>query len=1315
MTHALNTVLQAQRQGGTTLGFAPSGSWVARENAPEEGGHGAALVGTGSHVYAFRGGGTIDYDRKEFWRYNLSSNNWDTMENAPQNVKNGAMLVWDNGNYIYAVFGGAYGDIDGSGRHYFYRYNISGDNWEVLAPTSAINSRGQCAGDALAWVLGSVLGVGDDNFIYATIGSKSHTPVGFGRYSIKNDTWEDMTSTFPWNATDDGASLVWTGGDYLYLLRGEYIESVATYDFARFNLQDNTWDTTITTPESLWSPEGTGDGASLEWVGGSYIYALSGGAYNEVMRKLFSRYSISGDTWENLENIPEVIGYFNGDRLAYAGANVGSTGGSLYCYRVNDSTAFWMYELEVVAEWTQTNWSGGATDPDLEVGTWDSTYNKYYQGENADTADGENIKLVFEYAENIATHIVISEVYPDAVDEYNGEWVELYNPTSNDLNIQGWDIVDEAGTIEATLPTGSSIPAYGHFLIADGGWSTNASDNPNGILADVEDEMALVNDDDAIILRDANDVIVDTFGYGEGTTEYENTPGPDPAQQQSCERKAQASSTEASMAPGGADENLGNAYDTENNANDFVLHTAFANVVPENSSDIESPPGPVGYKPSGWLESSIYDADQVVIWGTITFDNYTPTGTSLTVKVKGGSDNNPYDGPENWSVWQAFDNGADLPYENRYLQYRVDLSTTDNTITPKFSAITLPYSTEEAPPGKPVLVSPENATQTDNTPTFEWIVGSDADNHRLLVDDNSSFSSPADNVLLGGADNQWTKPAPGYPDDNYYWKVIAINPQGENESDTWTFEVVAAAPPVQENLYEASTQVVTGTEVSGTSTDNLDADDGAYYEVDATGGGGGTEDAEPASFGGAGDEYEDTRVSGSLSDMFTDDGTYCEYDKGDHLSIETWDTTGLSGAVTDVVLWVNYDVESGYDGTNSFEWKLDDNPNWNSTTVTPADGQTDYTDSYVILSGGSWTISDLASLDLHFYNNDGKGPDWVRVDWCILRATTSGGYALEIRHDSEPITGSQGDVDSIQITLNFKSSATATYYLDIYNFSTPGWESLQSGSVGTTEVTWENTITTSPADYISANDNIRVRLYTSDEASAHRSQEDYLVYVVSYTAAEQVLVNPSFELPGSAGSPPDNWSTTPLDNAPDLGTSVMEQNNDPDSGTIPDGSWMARTYFKHAVADTVGVAFEQASSTFGTVDSSTTNTISYQVEFDYGSYYTTTYVNWAGAIVEVEFTSGASTYKLRYYHPVRTDYVDPPDYDNVRYIILDNIYDTMDNWNNFSNNINDDIQSEFGITTFTVDAIRFGVVADKINTNTTLIDVSWDQVQLTSS
>lgn len=91
---------------------------------------------------------------------------------------------------------------------------------------------------------------------------------------------------------------------------------------------------------------------------------------------------------------------------------------------------------------------------------------------------------------------------------------------------------------------------------------------------------------------------------------------------------------------------------------------------------------------------------------------------------------------------------------------------------------------------QPQLYSPsDGATITDNTTSFEWTYHENADNHRLLVDNDADFSSPEDNVLLGATDNSWTKTGDGYPDDNYSWKVVATNTQDENESPVWTFNL----------------------------------------------------------------------------------------------------------------------------------------------------------------------------------------------------------------------------------------------------------------------------------------------------------------------------------------------------------------------------------------------------------------------------------------------------------------------------------------------------------------------------------------------
>jgi hypothetical protein len=103
-----------------------------------------------------------------------------------------------------------------------------------------------------------------------------------------------------------------------------------------------------------------------------------------------------------------------------------------------------------------------------------------------------------------------------------------------------------------------------------------------------------------------------------------------------------------------------------------------------------------------------------------------------------------------------------------------------------------------APPGQPTLTSPSDGTMgKDNTPTFEWTPGSNADNHRLLVDNDNDFSSPEQDVLLGASDTTYTIVAENsLPDGSYSWKVIAINEVSENGSTVWRFTIDTVPPGV---------------------------------------------------------------------------------------------------------------------------------------------------------------------------------------------------------------------------------------------------------------------------------------------------------------------------------------------------------------------------------------------------------------------------------------------------------------------------------------------------------------------------------------
>lgn len=288
-------------------------SWVNVEDTVT-GTYGEAVIGTGDAVYFARG--------RSFYRYVPATGIFEELAGPPQPdgdaFKTGTALAWDFDNHIYALYGAATPDS----RRWFYRYDISGSYWEALENTPA----DQGEGDAITWVESS-------NCIYATIGGEQR-PTYLMRYYPSNNSWSD-TPADPPGGMGDGASMVWTGGDFLYALRGEFEESSALYDFWRYSVSSDNW-TVMTdipaTPHSGGSG-GVGDGGSLLYAGfwfpdqTDYIYALSGNqAYPEgssiISDNRTYRYVISQDSWSRLEDLPFGIGNYVGCRLAYANGSV---------------------------------------------------------------------------------------------------------------------------------------------------------------------------------------------------------------------------------------------------------------------------------------------------------------------------------------------------------------------------------------------------------------------------------------------------------------------------------------------------------------------------------------------------------------------------------------------------------------------------------------------------------------------------------------------------------------------------------------------------------------------------------------------------------------------------------------------------------------------------------------------------------------------------------------------------------------------------------------------------------------------------------
>lgn len=180
-------------------------------------------------------------------------------------------------------------------------------------------------------------------------------------------------------------------------------------------------------------------------------------------------------------------------------------------------------------------------------------------------------------------HIVMSEILFDATGSDEGkEFIELYNPTTSPLDLNGWAIKYRTGVSTSTvsvisfgLSDRTQIPAQGFFLI---GLNSYDPANFGGREADATRSRSLPNGTDEItlILQDNNEVIVDEVNY---SSESIISAG------QSMERKTVSDGVCILSQENG--EFLGNTCD-RNGTSDFASR-AVPN--PQNSGNLKEPRG----------------------------------------------------------------------------------------------------------------------------------------------------------------------------------------------------------------------------------------------------------------------------------------------------------------------------------------------------------------------------------------------------------------------------------------------------------------------------------------------------------------------------------------------------------------------------------------------------------------------------------------------------------------------------------------------------------------------------------------------------
>lgn len=224
-----------------------------------------------------------------------------------------------------------------------------------------------------------------------------------------------------------------------------------------------------------------------------------------------------------------------------------------------------------------------------------------------------------------ATHVVISEIQVGEVSHADDEFVELYNPTINDIDLSGWKLkkATESGTpidnLVASLS--GSIAAHGFFLITS---PESSASNSANILYSTTRHIAANN---TVYLFDKNTSLIDKVGFG-NATDSEGTAVPNPGAGKSLERKANSSSTVLSMTTGG-DEFAGNGEDTDNNVADFIIRDTPA---PQNSqSPIEPIPTPTPtLSPTPTVTPSSTPSPTLTITPT---EILTPTSTPIPTAI----------------------------------------------------------------------------------------------------------------------------------------------------------------------------------------------------------------------------------------------------------------------------------------------------------------------------------------------------------------------------------------------------------------------------------------------------------------------------------------------------------------------------------------------------------------------------------------------------------------------------------------------------------------------------------------------------------
>ncbi len=390
-----------------------SGQWSSLAKSVVPFSTGTASTIYDGNLYTIRGGTTA------FYQYNIEKDSWylptagffgsNYLGSTNYNFGPGSAVSRDNSQNIYL--------LRGSFDNTFVRYNTrTGITTQMSSfPTGAYD------GASLAYVQ-------SENAIYGIAGNSSSSVF---KYDISTNTWTEMENDFLPAASGSGSTIEWDGGQYIYFSRG-----VSTNTWYRYDLNG--------TDGTRWSAVLSVNGLSgITFGAGSEAVIKSGVLYRMRGLGTMTFYSIDlanavSGTWNALASLPTSPSPFTATTVAGDAFLVDGNDGYLYLAKGNSTSEFYRYSI------SGNSWSRVVDIPSIiYAGTTNGGANSVSIGERIFVSPG-NTAGVGTYNDGLLTYIgqttntsfVEEGVYTsDSIDlTKNYNWANLVVASSTQTN-----------------------------------------------------------------------------------------------------------------------------------------------------------------------------------------------------------------------------------------------------------------------------------------------------------------------------------------------------------------------------------------------------------------------------------------------------------------------------------------------------------------------------------------------------------------------------------------------------------------------------------------------------------------------------------------------------------------------------------------------------------------------------------------------------------------------------------------------------------------------------------------------------------------